>query len=338
MQSQMGAESGSASNGGYLAGLFGFGEKPIKAEKFVPSVLEEHERQKEKANFKGQFNIVSDPSQKKNPNDLTEAEFEEASKTYFSIKDGTGALKIDTSDITPEDKDNPNAEKDEFKNFIMGDIAKMMQTEQGRQLLAEMSDKDKNKHTTSIKWDYNSAHAAGTQGPTADEYNGVGVDAKVVLGGKRDGDHDDRYAPGELNYPDWMRKDKKTGEMVNDPMTISTDTRLFHELVHAHHLNKGTTAKYAVGGHKHPNDAAHPDDQNICRHEHQASGVGSAGENEQFSENKYRAEQRKMADQLEDEELRRAQLERYKERDHHSSVGPDGRSRPDDRKCGGYWD
>lgn len=233
---------------------------------------------------------------------LPEAEQAKALETYQSILSGSGALSVSS-----EHPSGHEAGMD-FRYARMDDIAKMMSTQQGRDLLAKMNDSEEMKgHSTTIRYEYGKNSARPHE--HAHEYDGVGTDSTI------------NFSQTENRVNERFTDDGKD-------LVTTTDTTLFHELIHAYHQNRGTAARGSTGR----DGDIHPDDRMLCRAEHQAVGLHDHADAE-FSENRYR-EQMRAAGYSESE---------YMERDHYSPLPigerPEGSSttriHKTDKHCGG---
>jgi len=138
------------------------------------------------------------------PNQVSPDEFERMSHMYADIMGGRSDLKIggtmdDGSKYAPATRlDDKELEK--FRSGALGDIATLMQTESGRELLEKLAYTGDKHHVTTIDPASNKRrpHAAGDK------------DASEVY-----------YAPGES----WDK----------EGIDFRSDANLYHELTHAYH-------------------------------------------------------------------------------------------------------
>jgi hypothetical protein len=220
------------------------------------------------------------------PNQVSEAEFEKIAKTYSDIR-------LDRSDIKFGRQDD-----DKYQKGAMEDIARLMQTEAGRELIFTLADNTAGEkdadgnpvhHTTTLK-PYLKSHGGGidvsnsdeeaaTKAPEKDEKNGAGVDSVV------------RYNPGVTVDP-----------TANDPKTpwwpARSDVILMHEMTHAYYDTQGQTdfgkVDRKTGDGVEGNIGAYKG--TLERYEHQAAGLGHyAGA--PISENRYRGERARIGDE-----------------------------------------
>jgi hypothetical protein len=84
--------------------------------------------------LKDKFKIVEPPKKASDPpNALTKEEYDKVLKQYSDIDRGKGDLQINTEGMSEE-------EAKKFKEGTMGDISKMLQTQEGREMLAKLGD------------------------------------------------------------------------------------------------------------------------------------------------------------------------------------------------------
>jgi hypothetical protein len=207
------------------------------------------------------------------PNQLTESEFEHQAHVFSDIRTGRSDIKFDAGDDQA------------YRDGAMRDMANMMQTSSGRQLLDTMAnntagekDKDGNPvhHTTTLMPflkadgtpDTSNSDELGLDVKNHADQNGTGVNSRV------------RYNPG-LNV----------GNGPEAWWPGRSDVILTHEMTHAYYDTQGTTDNSKVdpttGDGVAGNVGAYGG--TLHRYEHQAAGLGNYA-NAPISENKYRDE------------------------------------------------
>jgi hypothetical protein len=231
-----------------------------------------------------QFDMVppgTDPS-KRGPNQLTPEEFEQYALLYSNIRSGKTALQVDTAAIEGEKA------KQEFLSKTMDDMAKILQTSNGRELLQTLAagrvDENGEVHTTKI------SGTAGNDPSKSDAKPDLNPGAAAKPNQSRfdptkGSDMRVEYAPGEELKP-------KEGEGL-DPMR--SDVVLFHELAHALHGVSGTTKAGWDKGTTDGSLAASNNEQPRAElaEEYATVGLGSSSGN-RMTENAYRAERQKL--------------------------------------------
>jgi hypothetical protein len=215
---------------------------------------------------------------------VTPEQFDEIVKTYSEIRRGKTNLTFDTSGMTPE-------QAAAFESGSMQDIAKLMQTESGRQMLSELAYNDKGLKTT--------IGGLGGGGPHADG-SSDGLDCQESNANDRMGDPgkwctDDRSHDGKgVN----TRVEYRPGETEKtEDGDIRSDVVLYHELAHALHNERGDQARGVVS-----------DDfgKSVGADEFQAAGLGDwayqVGPDGNLvpNENLYRSERRDLGEDVDD--------------------------------------
>lgn len=211
------------------------------------------------------------------PNQLTQEEFEQQAHTFSDIRMGRSDIQFDDS-----------ATDQNYRDTAMQDMANMMQTPAGRELLGTLSnntagetDADGNPvhHTTTLRPYLDAAgnpdttnsdempiDAAGnnTMGTPAEQATLDGTGSNTVV----------RYNPGVNVAPPG----------ASDPWwPARSDVILMHEMTHAYHDTQGTTNNTPVQVTDGPGAAG----SQPMRYEHQAAGLGLYTGNS-VSENAYR--------------------------------------------------
>lgn len=189
---------------------------------------------------------------------VTADEYEDIVRQYSDIRLGRTDIDIDTDGLSEEDAAA-------FRSGTMSDIADILQTSSGRQLVDSLADAPGHglfnmfDTTTTIT---RRNDAAGNPDPS--NATGGGVFGKS----------------GNVNYVPGV-------DTVPGGANIRSDVTLYHEMMHAHHAVYNTwnndTVTAATGGV--PSDVA----SGIREAEYQAAGLGQYA-NDPMSENRYRAE------------------------------------------------
>jgi hypothetical protein len=263
------------------------------------------------------------------PNEITAAEFHKLAATYSDIQAGRGDLTIDPS---------KSKDPDQYRADMMNDIADIMQTKSGRELIEDLSNaqvKDEHgklvhRHTTLQP----GLDLAGNVDPTRAQENatdnkfgkghrnldgsaGVGIDTTIDINPNMD-----VVALDENN--------KVTSRMRSDVV-------LYHEMVHAYTDTHGITANGDVkanetkySGLPFPlnmiNDPNVEHDVNtaygVRREEYQAAGLGEFS-NDRMTENAYRRERNQLAGTGKGlpGDLLMEQRERYDSNDDYRTLG-----------------
>lgn len=244
------------------------------------------------------FTIVDDDFEgERLPNQVTQAEYEKLTAVYSDIRLGRGDLTIDGSKYSSEE------DAAAYKTGVLGDIASLLQTESGRQLVYALHDnatqKDENgdpihRHTTLTPLLNDDGTVDRTNGYAAPE--GWGGDAKV----NRDG----TLSPGEgTDVTIAYNPGVNVGEAYQDYWDANpwlegfrSDVILMHEGNHALMMTTGMCDPRTV---QRTDNKANSRDPlmaqdaraGISRTEHQAVGVGLYA-NDPMTENAYRTERK----------------------------------------------
>lgn len=205
--------------------------------------------------LRNHFSLVEPGAERTAGNQVTAEEYAEITETFADIYRGRSDIQIDDS--------LPAERRDAFKMGVMNDLARVMQTPSGRELVDSL-------HRAPSR-----GFLKGDRKTTITQHGGGNGDPSNALGG---GDPGDRgtvaYVPGVNHGPD---------------ENLRSDVVLYHEMVHAHH------AVYDTWDHDPTsvdNGATRIDAHNgVGEHEHQAVGLGEHAQ-ARFSENRYRQERR----------------------------------------------
>jgi hypothetical protein len=274
------AQDGNAQDGGAKKDM-----TPEEVQKMQADMLKQAQHMDGMMALTGKLDVVDkiDPSK---PNQVTLDEYNRLAEQYASIKRGDTDVQFDTSGMKPED-----AAK--FKNGAMTDIASMMQTQSGREMLDGVTDNVSpmtgEHHTVTISNTNNpqNADTAGPAGQDKQEHDGTGVDSQI------------QYKPGE----DFFLRNQNVKETSN--------SALFHEMAHAYSMGRGEVAEGDVDNPQCAND------KGVKAAEYQVVGLGgydipsSTPTTVPLTENQYRKERRAVGDQnLDDRETYNADPER----------------------------
>jgi hypothetical protein len=212
------------------------------------------------------------------PNDVTQQEFDELAELYSNIREGNSHIRFENRSRTGADTfvDNPMsaAAFSAFREGAMDDMARILQTPEGRTVLRSLSAGGKTRTSDFTIGNVSNPSRAATEREQTDANgDGTGAGARVF------------YRPGH----------EQTSHYSSGLLTATSDTILFHELVHAHHSGQGTArpSDDTIGLLEAiENDAAA--DAGVTREEYATVGLGAfAGS--AISENAYRASHRTLA-------------------------------------------
>lgn len=236
------------------------------------------------------FHVLGDGEAHDGAHNTVDAQqFEELAQLYSDIRRGKTDLRFDTSGM---DADTAAT----FKGGAMTDLAAMLQTESGRELVQKLAHNERG-HTTTLTGAEAPHKAKCTRNQSEDpdeerllaqhDSDGTGNDAIV------------RYVPGQGFTQKGPEKDPVKYELEQ-----RSDIVLYHELTHALHRTEGTTARGQVSGSGGPHAATSTCDDEIDIEEYDTSGLGHDGHDDYFSENTYRSERAEMGEDV-------AQRQRY---------------------------
>lgn len=274
----------SAGGGGnsWLADLLGFGGKKAEAAPEAAAVDPAVEADKAamadaRAKLADKFQVVGDDfGGPRASNQLSPEEFEQMARMYADIGQGKTLLQLDTEGLNKED-----AEK--FKSGAMGDISTLMQTQSGRELIEKLAYDNKGLDGT--------AHVTKLSS-LAPDVSGERAKCKTPLDqvGKD-------FTPAGADSQVWWHPGQTVNVEGHDE-PFRSDVILYHELVHALHQGRGTTASGEV-------NPIHPNDTGISQSEYQASGLGHDDDHEHhdpmadlFNENLYRRERAALGEDV----------------------------------------
>ena len=253
------------------------------------------DRQRAQRELAGMFNVmrpedmVCRPGQPDGPsaeNTVTPEQFQQIARQYSDIRMGRTDIQLNTDGLSEGDATA-------YRRDTMHDLASIMQTNGGRQLIQGLSHNDKH-HTTTISplfrtnadGDYDASlgrdNTNGYAAPdgdgdlayrNADGTSGAGVNSRVRI---NPGQGPIAPADADLTQDRWL--------------PWRSDVLLYHELVHSLDQTRGTMD---------PNQAGDDGDgvaydTGVDRSEHRAAGLGIY-KNEAISENAYRSARRDIA-------------------------------------------
>lgn len=251
------------------------------------------DRQDAQRDLASRFTVVDDDHEgPRLPNQLTQEEYQQVARDFSNIRMGRSDIEIDASTA---------AKPEEYTEGVMNDIADIMQSESGRDLIRRLGDNEDDHKTTLqpfLKADGTPDHtnafesadsSPGNGSPFADGRPGQGTDTSVS------------FNPQHDIVPDANNR-------------FRSDVVLYHELTHALHDVEGTTDMNQVQANDdvlremgqgdffgafdamlNPSVGVTTDaPQGLSRFEHQAAGLGLYADND-VSENQYRAERNQIA-------------------------------------------
>jgi Effector protein len=233
----------------------------------------------------GRFEIVD--GKKKGPrlpNQVTSAEFHQLANTYSDVRRGRGDLTLD-----PASSKNPA----QFRADMMDDVADMLQTKSGRELVEGLSN-----NTHGVDANGNPVHHHTTLSPDLDpggnpnEGNAheLGADQRIGVTTRKP-DH----SPGTGTDTTVSANPNQDVVIRDGDREIArgrSDVVEFHEMVHAYTDTQGISATGFVAETDGPGadvDAK----SDMSRVEHQAAGLGLYA-NDRLTENAYRAERHEL--------------------------------------------
>jgi hypothetical protein len=257
--------------GGHSLGDFqrGFSQEGIFGLFDMQGMVDRAAAQRELAS---RFNVIPDDALgTREQNQVTQEEFQRLARTYSDIRLGR-------SDLTLGDRPANMSEEDyaSFRGSAMNDIADILQTESGRGLVDSLANAPLQADGTSRR--------TTTINPRVDASGNL--DASNAEGGGTFG------VSGYADYAAGM-------DHLPSRDNLRSDVTLYHELVHAHHAVHNTWDAGTVDRRLElPFGISIPlpePDRGIGEFEHQAAGLGRHA-NDRFSENRYRAERRRIGE------------------------------------------
>lgn len=260
------------------------------------------DRQRAQHELASRFKIVpNDFVGPRAPNQISQQEFEQVSRTYSNIRLGRGDLTINTDEM-------PKQQADAFRSGAMNDIANLMQTPSGRAQVMGLSNNVLRDDAGNVR--------RGIFGKEMPLNLGFPIHRHTTLRALHQDSNGDNDLSNDGNAPldttnavaDWGKNESRTyrnadgsrgtGTDVNiryNPgVTINTtrsDVILMHEMGHTRHETQGTMASGMVDA-----TSGIPVDVNkFNNYEHQAAGLGNYA-NDPMTENAYRRERTELGD------------------------------------------
>src|SRR5262249_21894243 len=272
--------------------------------------------------LKDKFKIVDEKKPGDPPNTLTRAEYEKVIKQYSDIGQGKGDLTINTAGMGDD-------EAKKFKEGAMGDIAKMLQTQEGREMLTKLGNNVATDASGNVIKDAsgNPVHRTTQIGQAYEKQADASGNPILDASGWRQNKLDASGNPIKMTdnaYPDYTNYNTAGATAMRDASgnrgagqnsdvgynpgmslpgsSAPSDVILFHELRHAADMTTGNMDNRMVDA-----SSGVPQDVGAIRNfEHQAVGIGnSAGVGSAqavdpratvpWSENQYRASRAALA-------------------------------------------
>lgn len=235
-------------------------------------------READKLKLRGMLNLVDQPDYLTgNPNDVMQQEFDEVAELYSRIREGDSHIKlVNKAKVGTNVNDNAMEAGafDTFKQGALDDIARILQTPQGRTVLKSLGAGGKTGASDFTLGNAPNPHHAGHRTfNQAQGSDGTGSGAEVY------------YSPGtEVE----SQLNPNSGA---ETLTSTSDTVLLHELLHAYHSGQGTKIPSNQTVFE---EAAGWEDIGVSKEEYATVGLGPhAG---QFlTENEYRKSHRDIA-------------------------------------------
>ena len=180
----------------------------------ITGMLDRQEAQRELA---GNFQIIdpANPPAKRAGNQISQEEFEKTARLYSDIRLDRTHMHFDL-----ESGDAPitdDKKQDKYKRDFMGNVGRILQTEDGRQLIDGVANNEKG-HDVNIRNNPNIDAQGADPTNLEDAANGKGSGGTVTVDPSRDGT---AGGPGDA----WRK--------------MRSDVTLFHELAHTYHQVRG---------------------------------------------------------------------------------------------------
>jgi hypothetical protein len=236
----------------------------------IGGMMDRQEAQRELA---GNFQIIdpANPPAKHAGNQITQEEFEKTAKLYSDIRLDRTNMHFDLDHGPSPLADDKS--QDKYKRDFMGNVGRILQTEDGRQLIDGVAHNEKG-YNVEIQNQRDLNNQSAEPNSLTDAANHTGTGSTVMVDPSRDG------TVGEATDP-WHKE--------------RSDVTLFHELTHTYHQLRGDEDHSGEVGpglngstRDQDNYGGIPNDQRQdVSWEQQAVGIGNhAGES--INENSYR--------------------------------------------------
>jgi hypothetical protein len=210
--------------------------------------------------LKGRFSLLQPGQERTAGNQVTQEEFNALTRMFADIYAGRSDLQVDHSALSGD-------ERMAFRMGFMDDLAAILQTQSGRDLVGALHDGP------------SAGFLRGDTKTFVERNGGMQPDPSNAFGGRRtDGTGVVSYVPGAMHGPD---------------RNLRSDVTLYHELVHAYH---GVYDSWDTDTVVRERGGAASDIGRVGESEYQAVGLGEHA-NARFSENRYRMERRAIGAQ-----------------------------------------
>jgi hypothetical protein len=258
----------------------------------------------------GKFSLVDAPGPADAPNAVTREEYEKVLKQYADISLGKGDLVLDTAGMNDE-------EAGKFKQGALGDIGSILQTKEGRDMLARLGDNPAldpaqrpildasgnavhRKTTIGQSYEYEltqtedgrTIRARDEQGNPRKKLDDAGKPIPSTETAHADYADPDNY-PHAQQFGDGSRSWGMGSDVVYSPGVpnngFRSDVTLFHELRHAVDMTQGNMDVDLVAA----SSPVAADRGDTLSFEHQAIGLGEFA-HEPWNENSYRRARSKI--------------------------------------------
>jgi hypothetical protein len=239
-----------------------------------------HDRAAARQELAGRFIVTPAAQMPANPapNQVTPEQLDEVARNYSDIRLGRSDVRIDTHELGARDATR-------FRAQTMEQLAEIMQTQSGRELVGGLSQDPRHRGVTigaahenfePLERSQENDIEGGATGPYVED-----VTVPVTAAGM---DSDDARAA--MSDPR-RGSGARIGVNLDPPAGYRGDVTLMHEMVHAYHMTRGTlpprTDVVTAPG----------VDQGLPQAEHQATGLGRYTR-DPMTENAYRAERARI--------------------------------------------
>lgn len=271
-----------------------------------------------KEQLRGSHRVVAGARDKVHPNDLTPEEHDRVVGLLEQIHAGGTNLGIDTSvaELGAENEEEGRDTAQGLRDATVSDLITITQTSQGRGLLhrVAIADADPERRNRVVITPY-TQYIAPFAKPRI-KHQGSEEDQAELRHRRQRAEVE--YTPSAFRRAK-LEEQSEEGDRArqvqaeyeeqhaNNPWVVPehTDVGLFHELVHASHLQRGeilSPTDYVTAGTTHGADPIDLHDQGgrrVSREEYRTVGLGGY-ENETFTDRQYRAERRLLGEDVPD--------------------------------------